>query len=56
MDINEQIEELKQQISIRELSDDGYYISSQYKEDCRRMLALQKLLNNKHSPQKRNWG
>ena len=46
MNIKQQIKRLQQQIDIRELADDGYYLSLQYKEDCQAMYELKKLLKN----------
>lgn len=44
MNIRQQINHLQQQINLRELSDDSYYLSPQYKEDHRRMYELKKCL------------
>lgn len=41
MDIEQKIKELKQQIKLRQIADDGYFISFQYKEDCRELFELQ---------------
>lgn len=43
-EIKQDIEALKQQISINEMSNDGYYVSRQYKEDCRRKFELKQEL------------
>lgn len=43
-EIKQDIEALKQQISIHEMSDDSYYVSQQYKEDCRRKFELEQEL------------
>lgn len=44
MNIKQQITKLKQQIKLRELADDGYYLSRQYKEDNRALYELKNLL------------
>lgn len=44
MNIKQQITKLKQQIKLRELADDGYYLSRQYKEDTRALYELKTLL------------
>ncbi|MBP3687211.1 MAG: hypothetical protein J6J35_02470 [Alphaproteobacteria bacterium] len=49
MNIKQQITKLKQQMKLRELADDGYYISRQHKEDTRALFELKSLLK-KHSP------
>lgn len=41
MTIQEQITLLKTRIYLRELSDDGYYLSLQYKEDERLLNILE---------------
>ena len=41
MNYTQQIELLKEAIRIREMSDDGYYISRQYKEDMMRLYKLE---------------
>ena len=40
MDIEQQIENLQAEMSFRELSDDGYYLSNQYKEDRSALAEL----------------
>ena len=49
MNIKQQIKHLQQQINLRELSNDSYYLSQQYKEDCRTMYELKKLLAKQQS-------
>lgn len=49
MNIKQQITKLKRQIKLRELADDGYYISRQYKEDTRALFEL-KMLLKKNTP------
>lgn len=44
MNIKQQITKLKQQIKLRELADDRYYLSRQYKEDTRALYELKTLL------------
>lgn len=44
MNIKQKIAKLKQQIRLREIADDGYYLSRQYKEDTRALFELKKLL------------
>lgn len=44
MSVCKRIESLKQQIRLREIADDGYYISRQYKEDCQLLHELTCLL------------
>ena len=39
---------LKEQIRLREIADDGYFLSKQYKEDCRQLFELE----NKHKNQR----
>lgn len=41
MNYIQQIELLKEAIRLREISDDGYYISRQYKEDMNRLYQLE---------------
>lgn len=43
-EIKQDLEALKQQISINEMSNDGYYLSRQCKEDGRRMFELKQEL------------
>lgn len=43
-EIKQDIEALKQQISINEMSNDGYYLTPQYKEDCRKKFELEQEL------------
>ena len=50
MNIKQQINRLQQQINLRELANDGYYLSQQYKEDCQAIDELKKLLK-KNTPQ-----
>lgn len=55
MNYTQQIELLKEAIRLREISDDGYYISRQYKEDMTRLYLLEKAHkeeNNSTSPTK----
>jgi len=44
VDISEKISRLSANMKLKEMSDDGYYLSRQYKDDCRQLYALQKLL------------
>ena len=44
MDILQELEWLEKKMREREMADDGYYISRQYKEDCRMLYRLKKLL------------
>lgn len=44
MNIKNQIKQLEQQIKWREIADDGYYLSRQYKEDCQTMYQLKNQL------------
>jgi len=44
MDINEKINRLKQQIKIRTIADDGYYLSTQYEKDEQALYELQQKL------------
>ena len=44
MDINEKINRLKQQIKIRAIADDGYYLSPQYEKDEQALYELQQKL------------
>ncbi|MCM1324863.1 MAG: hypothetical protein NC218_12175 [Acetobacter sp.] len=46
MNIKQQIAKLKKQIRLREIADDGYYLSRQYQEDNRTLYQLQKILRN----------
>ena len=48
MNIRQKIAKLQQQIDLRKLSDDGYFISRQYREDCRAMYELKRLLSEQH--------
>lgn len=41
MTTQQEIEKLKQQIQLREIADDGYYISRQHKEDEKALAELQ---------------
>lgn len=43
-EIKQDLERLKNRIKFREMSDDGYYVSRQYKEDCRRKFELEQEL------------
>ena len=48
MDINAEIIKLKKRMREQEISDDGYYLSRQYKEDRRTLYQLKcalKMLN-----------
>lgn len=45
MNIRQKIAKLQQQINQRQLADDGYFISRQYREDCRAMYELKRLLS-----------
>ena len=47
MNVKQEIARLKQQIRLRELSNDSYYLSPQSREDSRAMYELQKLLKQK---------
>jgi hypothetical protein len=42
--LKQDLERLKNRIKFREMSDDGYYVSRQYKEDCRRKFELEQEL------------
>ncbi len=44
MNIKRQIAKLKQQIKLREMADDAYFISRQYHEDNRALYELERLL------------
>lgn len=44
MNIKQQIARLKQQMRLREMADDGYYLSRQYREDTRALFELKKML------------
>ena len=46
MNIKQQIAKLKQQMRLREIADDGYYLSRQYKEDTRALSELKKMLHS----------
>jgi hypothetical protein len=48
MNIRQKIAKLQQQIKLRELTDDGYFISRQYREDCRALYELKRLLQTRH--------
>lgn len=43
-EIKQDLERLKNRIKFREMSDDGYYVSRQYKEDCQRKFELEQEL------------
>lgn len=43
-EIKQDLERLKNRIKFREMSDDGFYVSRQYKEDCRRKFELEQEL------------
>lgn len=45
MNVKQEISRLKQQMKQREIADDGYYISRQYKEDMRILRSLEKIKN-----------
>jgi hypothetical protein len=42
MTIQEEILSLEQLMREREIADDGYYLSRQYKEDCHQLYLLKK--------------
>ena len=42
--LKQDLERLKNRIKFREMRADGYYVSRQYKEDCRRMFELEQEL------------
>ncbi len=44
MNLKQQIAKLEQQMRLREIADDGYYLSRQYKEDSRALYELQTAL------------
>ena len=44
MDITAEISRLEKLMHEREIADDGYYISRQYKEDCHRLYLLKSKL------------
>lgn len=46
MKITQQIALLKEEIKIREIADDGYYLSLQYKEDQQRLHKLKNALKH----------
>ncbi len=46
MNIKQQITKLKQQMRLREIADDGYYLSRQYREDTRALAELKKALRS----------
>lgn len=48
MNIRQKIAKLEQQIKMRQIADDGYFISRQYREDCRAMYELKRLLSLGH--------
>lgn len=48
MNIRQKIAKLQKQIKLRELADDGYFISRQYREDCRALYELKRLLPTRH--------
>ena len=56
MNIKKQIHRLQQQINLRELANDSYYLSQQYKEDQHAMYELKKLLSQQQNTSERNWG
>ena len=41
------IQNLKEQIQINELSDDGYYLTQKCKDDYKKLNQLEKMLQNK---------
>lgn len=48
MNIIQQINILNDEIRIREMSDDGYYLSLQYKEDKKRLHLLKTALKKEN--------
>jgi len=41
------IKDLKEQIALNELSDDGYYLTKKCKDDYKKLNHLEKILHNK---------
>ena len=44
MNIRQKIATLQQQINLRQIADDGYFLSRQYQEDCRLLYHLKQSL------------
>ncbi len=49
MSIESEIKDLREKIKIREMGNDSYYLSLQYKEDRSEMYRLTVLLRNKNA-------
>lgn len=46
-EIKQDLERLKNRMEFCEMSNDGYYLTPQYKEDCRRKFELEQELQKK---------
>jgi len=44
MGIEQELEIMEQEIRLKEIGNDGYYLSREYKQDCRRVYLLRQRL------------